>query len=246
MLIQKERVAALSLLSAAAQKEIKLGNHQAAKVLKEALEEISNAFLLDKSQQAYEMALSLFDTEPDQSLTRLAEAQKLEPKNFTIELQIIRTHLAMGNCSEASNGARALQALNPFSEEVSLALAQSAVCGKDFNEYTKILKNIPESASKNSIFWEMLRAEEMASQGPTDEFKTKLKSALKTHDKFPEVFYWAWKFERPDSTNARSYAQRYSALCTSPTSATRRKYLYEPQFCRRKTEIENYLKSQEL
>lgn len=242
MLLQKERVAALSMLSAAAQKERKLGHQQASKNLIEAIDEISRAFILDKSQQAYEMALSLADAEPEEALSRLLEAQKLEPKNFVIELQIIRTQLALRSCSEASNGGRALAALNPFSEEVHLALGQAAACSKDYSELQKLAKTNPGSSQDLAVFWELLSAEEKVASGEGEAVKTKLRALAQTHEKFPSVFYWLWRTENPQSPEAEQAAQKYLVLCTSPSAALRRKYLLDPFFCRQRSEVESYLK----
>src|SRR5262245_48222069 len=90
LLLQKERVPEITLLV----EELKKGarqNSSGVKQLTAALAEISSTFIFDKTQQSYELGLSLLEAEPAQALAKFEDGVRLEPNNFTIELAAVRT-----------------------------------------------------------------------------------------------------------------------------------------------------------
>lgn len=243
LLLQKERVPAISLLATAAQRETKNGNTSGAKTLVGALEEISTAFILDKAQQSYELGLSLIETDPAQALEKFEEAGRMESRNFAVEVAIVRMNIVMGVCSDAAMKARALIALNPYATDAHLVLAQASACLGDLPELRKAIAAAP--VDEAAMYWDLLKAQEAYFGPGADTAREKIKQVLKNDVQFPEAYYWQWKIEAKQKTEAKTAAEKYLTLCKNPAKGIYRKYLREPMTCRRIVELETFMKKME-
>lgn len=243
LLLQKERVPAISLLATAAQRESKNGNAAGAKALTGALDEISSVFILDKAQQSYELGLSLVETDPAQALEKFEDAARMEARNFAVEVAIVRMNIVLGVCSEAATKARTLIALNPFAVDAHLALAQSVACLGDLPELRKVIAAAPPD--EGSSYWELLKVQEAFFGSGGETMREKLKQLQRADPQFPEVYYWHWKTETKLKGEARTAADKYLSLCKNPAKGIFRKYLREPMTCRRMADVETYLKKLE-
>lgn len=243
LLLQKERVPAISLLATAAQRETKNGNTAGAKALVGALEEISSIFILDKAQQSYELGLSLIETDPVQALEKFEDAARMETRNFAVEVAIIRMNIVQGVCSDAATKARTLIALNPYAIDAHLVLAQAVACLGDLPELRKTIAAAP--TDEGTMYWDLLRAQEAFFGPGADPAREKLKLVSKADAQFPEAYYWQWKTETKQKADGRAAAEKYLSLCKNPAKGIYRKYLREPMTCRRITEVETYIKKLE-
>lgn len=253
LLLQKERVSAIAFLTASAQRENKLGNSAKAKALIHALDEVSNTFITDKAQQSYELGLSLLEQDLEQALAKLEEAARIEPKNFVVELQVVRTHIMKGQCSESAIKSRALIGLNPFSSDSHLVLAQAVLCLNDIAEFKRIRAAAPPIPSENKIYWELLSAQEAVLSGADASLLEKAKAQLRDLDKMPESHYWIWRIDQNLSKMnikkigplPKQNADKYLALCKNPAKGLQRLYSKEPLLCRHVNEVEDQIKTLE-
>jgi|GEM_PF-3470535 len=253
LLLQKERVSAIAFLTASAQRENKLGNSVKAKSLIQALDEVANTFITDKAQQSYELGLSLLEQDPEQALSKLEDAARVEPKNFVVELQVVRTHIILGQCSEAAIKARALIGLNPFSADAHLVLAQSVLCLNDLAEFKRVRLAAVPIPTENKIYWELLSSQEAVLSGADASTLEKAKAQLRDLDKMPESHYWIWRLDQNLSKMKikkigplpKQNADKYLALCKNPAKGLQRLYSKEPLLCRHVIEVENQIKTLE-
>jgi hypothetical protein len=239
--IQKERSQATLLLVNAVKKEAKK-NPKAIKDLLKALEQIGSVFYSDKTQQLYELGISLRLSDPGLAMQKINDALKLEPDNLSVSLAQMRLQIASGDCGPAVNGAKKAKELNPFSEEIDLVISQAAVCSGQFETYQQLKNLIDDKKSPLARHWMVVELEYLFKNG---QFQRGIELALggqKNEPQFPEAYYWEWRLEIEAKGKAEPPATRYVNLCKTLSSRALRDYLAEPFLCRRTQEVENFLK----
>jgi predicted Zn-dependent protease len=240
LVLQKDRSQAISILMAALKHESK--KSQAQKELALALEQVSKAFLNDKAQQLYELALSLRTADPSMSMNKLQEALRVEPENASIEVAISRASLASGDCDGAQARMVKQKELVTFDEEMRLILAQAYVCQGKFESYLALKSGTEIKKSKLALFWQNLEIEYLFKTAGIAKAHDQAISLHKANPNFAEPLYWQWASENALKLKSEKAGQRYLALCKSMNNRTQRDFIPEANLCRRTTEVETFLK----
>jgi len=238
--LQKDRTQAVSILVGALKRESRKSVAQ--KELAAALEQVAKVFYSDKAQQLHELALSLRSSDPATALSKLQEASRLEPENTSIEIELARQSLAVGDCDGAASRLLRQKELTIAIEELRLLNAQVSVCNGRFPEYLAIRNGQDLKQSKLLLFWQTLESEYYFRTGSFTKALEAATAAQKTQASFPEALYWQWKAEAALKQKFSKAPQKYINLCKTLNSRQQREFLPEPQLCRRAAEIETFLK----
>lgn len=232
--LQKDRAQAINLLVGAIKSETVLNKEKAE--LKNALQLISHLFYYDKSQQLYELSLSLRRTDITQALEKSMEALKIEPDNLSILCENARQLIIKKDCKSAEELLLSAKNLNPYDEQLNLSFAQSQIClGK-----TNVVLNTGIESKKNEISrqWSLLEIERLYQNKDYAKIITLLKDYKSMDRKNPEFYYWDWKV-----SSDKLSAQKYVINCKELSTHAFRTYLLDPMLCVRTNEVENYLKT---
>lgn len=238
---QKDRGQAVLLLVNSIKKESKR-NPKAARELMKTLEQIASVFWTDKGQQLYELGISLKNSDPQLALSKINEAAKIEVENLQIKLAQNRINQALGECKTALAQAQKMKEENPYSEEIDLLVAQSAVCSGQFEIFLKTKAQFDEKKLLQSRYWSLVESEYMNKTGNFLKAFEISKVISKNHSQFPESYYWNWKNSAKLNDVDWNSASKYLSLCKSLTAKDQREYLSEPLLCRRTQEVEGELK----
>lgn len=238
--LQKDRGQAMTILINALKKESKKSTAQ--KELASALEQVSKVFYSDKTQQLYELGLSLKSTDPGTALNKLQEASRLEPDNLSIEIAIGRQILSNGDCSAAAARVSKLQSMAQAVEELRLLAAQAAVCLGKFDDYLAARNGLDLKQSQLATFWQAIEIEYLIKTASFAKAQDLAETLQKSDPTFPESVYWKWKAETETKQRAEKSATRYLSQCKTMNGRLSRQYLPEPNLCRRTAEVETFLK----
>jgi tetratricopeptide (TPR) repeat protein len=239
LVLQKDRQQAQNILLAALKNE--KANTKAHKELKNTLSEISNVFLSDKSQQMYELSLSLKRTDLNQAQQRLGEALRMEPDNVTLLLESARQSLMKNECSNAEEMANKAQKLIPGDDELMLVQAQIRLCENDLVGYQKI-----KDAATTTNFpleWTALDVDRSVREKNFLKAKEALTQFKKISKQHPESNYWSWKLDNEQKVPNADAAQKYVMSCRNLSVQVARQYRLDPWLCGHVAEAENYLKN---
>lgn len=241
--VQKDRTQAIQILVKSIQKESKKSGPT--KELVGALEDVATVFYSDKAQQLFELAISLRMNSPSIALQRLTEALRLEPDNLQIELEQIRLHVILNECSKAESLTASLQQAIPFLESIQLMATQVALCQGQFDKAAQLRAGVDTKKSAMAIFWYSTEADQaLRSNQPSRALE--LASAMqKIEPRFSESHYWQWKAENELKKSSEKSAQNYLNSCKGLSARHFREYLAEPTMCRRVSEVETSLKKNE-
>lgn len=232
LIIKKNRLDAVKLLLNALEKE-KL-NKAATLEIKKILKEINGLFLNEKVQQNYELALSLKNSDINQSNQKLEEALSWEPDNFNIISEMARQKIKAKDCKNIIGVLENAAAINPWDEAINLTLGQGYVCNNDMTKLTQIiLRNKDPKRKKFSSEWLQL------------EFLNKLKN--KEINKCKELLK---EFKDKDPNNLQIEVLEALLFKNNPTSLACKsmspnlfwKYQFEPYFCELEKLIELFEK----
>ena len=238
--LQRDRPQAMSLLVSAIKKESKKSS--APKELFAALDEISFIFFSDKAQQSYELALSLAQSNPQLAATKLAEALRIEPENFAVQLEQARQLITV-DCGQGATAVQKLAELNPFSEYILLAQAQAYLCNSDLENYvaTKSITGEPRR-SELSMFWTELEIEYSYKTGQLKKVRDLLNQARKVNVDYPEMYYWSWKMDVDAKLKSEKTGQKYISMCKNLSTRDQRRFRLNPRICRHAADVEAFLK----
>lgn len=238
--VQKDRTQAIQVLVKSIQKESKKAAPP--KELVSALEDVATVFYSDKAQQLYELAISLRMNSPSLALQRLAEALRLEPDNLQVELEQVRLHVILNDCSKAESLASNLQQNIPYLESIQLVATQVALCQGQFDKAGQLRSGVDTKKSPMAIFWYSTEADQaLRSSQPLKALE--LAGAMqKLEPRFAESHYWQWKAETELKKTSEKSAQKYLNSCKGLSARHFREYLAEPIMCRRVAEVEASLK----
>lgn len=237
--LQKDRAQALHVLLSALKRES--AGSSAAAELKTALQEISNLFLAEKTQQLYELGLSLKKADPAQAQMKISEALRLEPDNALLLIENARLLMARGDCPGASEAIQKQRKLNPQDEVAILVQAQAAACQGDWQGYATA-KAAAATKSAPSQSWLFLELEKALKDKSENKAKEIFEKARKADARHPDLTYWSWRIEK-DPARQQALAQRYLTVCRNLSAGVSRQYMMEPMLCRRTAEVETFMKN---
>ncbi|MFM6926858.1 MAG: tetratricopeptide repeat protein [Bdellovibrio sp.] len=237
--LQRDRQQALNILTSAIIRETR---PQAQGELKKAALDVSHVFFSDKAQQLFETSASLRKTDLTQAIAKLNEAQRIEPDNISIVIEISRLLIAKGDCSGAQELLTKFIKLIAFDEELKLTNAQAQVCQSQWYEYLKIYD--PKEVAKSTLqkFWLANEVEHQVKVKNTLKAQESLGILKKLDSKYPEVAYWSWKVTQGIKPGNLDEAQKYVMTCKNISASQYRQYMIDPMLCRRVVEVEGEIK----
>lgn len=237
--LQKDRAQAMNVLLAALKREPP--NSAATQELKTALQEISVLFLNDKTQQLYELGLSLKRTDLNQAQAKIGEALRLEPDNAILLNESARIQMAKGDCNGAFESMTKQRKTNPYDETSLLVQAQAAVCAGETTTYATLR---PAFSAKTGapLPWLYLDLERSLKEKAELKAREAAEKAKKLDPHHPELSYWMWRIEK-EPTKQLGHAQKYLTVCKNLSAGTYRQYMMDPMLCRRTAELETFVKN---
>jgi tetratricopeptide (TPR) repeat protein len=239
--LQKDRAQAISLLVGAMKKESKK-NISAQREIAETLSQAAQVFYSDKTQQLYELALSVQASDLSAALAKLQEASRLEPDNVSIEIALARLLVASSDCGGAANRLNKFQDLFFAVEELRLLSSQISLCQGRTDKHPATKSPADQKNSGLAVFWQAIEIENLLKLGNAAKALEDAEGLHKSEPQFPEAVYWIWRSELELKRRPEKSAQKYLNLCKTLTSRQRRQYLQEPLLCRRTVEVETFLK----
>lgn len=237
--LQKDRQQALNILSAAIARESR-PNAQAE--LKKAALDVAHVFFSDKAQQLYETTLSLKKTDLNQAISKLAEAQRIEPDNLTIVTEMARLQIAKNDCSNALENFPKYLKLLPFDEELRLTNAQSHACSGQWVEFAKNPEATDAKKTSYQKYWMVLSIEHQLKLKNLTKASEIAQNLTKLDAKYPEAHYWNWKLSQALKKSNVEEAQKYVMTCKNISASQYRQYMIDPMLCRRTTDVEGETK----
>ncbi|WP_415063471.1 tetratricopeptide repeat protein [Bdellovibrio sp.] len=239
LILQRDRQQALNILSGAIQREIR---PQAIAELKKTASEVANVFFSDKTQQLFESGVSLRKSDLNQALDKVNEAARIEPDNFSIVNELAHLMIAKGDCKGAQELVQKQLNLVSFDEDLKLSMAQALVCQAKWSEYQKIADAVAIKKSPQQKFWWALETEKYLSLKNFAKAQESLANMKKSDEKYPEFFYWFWRFDQAQKRANPEVAQKYVMTCKNISANQYRQYMIDPMLCRRLAEVEGDLK----
>ncbi|UYL10512.1 hypothetical protein B9G69_007980 [Bdellovibrio sp. SKB1291214] len=237
--LQKDRQQALNILSAAIARE---SRPNAQVELKKAAVDVAHVFFSDKAQQLYETTLSLKKTDINQAVSKLSEAQRIEPDNQTIGTEMARLQIAKGDCSNAQENLVKSLKLIPFDDEVKLANAQAQSCAGQWVEFAKNPEAVDAKKSPYQKYWMVLTIEHQLKLKNLTKASEISQNLTKLDAKYPEAHYWSWKISQALKKSNVEQAQKYVMTCKNISASQYRQYMIDPMLCRHTAEVEGETK----
>jgi len=238
--LQKDRTQAVGLLVAGIRREGK--KSVASKELLQALEKVATVFYSDKAQQLYELGISLKTTDSAVALAKLQEADRLEPENLSITLELARISLSQNDCDAAENRMKKIKDLCDLLEEPKLVQSQAQICLGQLEDFQKTRSQIDLKKSAYALFWQVVDVEAALKAGNFLKAKDGAVALQSVDSHFPEAYYWDWKASQELKSKADVSAQKYLNNCKTLSARQIRNYSKEPSLCRHTTEVETFLK----
>lgn len=243
LILQKDRPQALNLLDQAL--KLEAPKSQSYLEIKKQISFISRIFLIEKAQQAYELALSLHRQDPNQALTRVRDGLKLEPDNLNLLLEEARLHMLKADCGNSLEILqKKIHKVLFQDEEVQLLSFQQSLCSRDKQASTGMTKSTAtEIATSNlKLFWSLAELEQSSLEKNETLSKEILKSLKTSNQKHPDLNYWNFKLTAKTDAERASWGQKYILSCQSLSQKALREFLIDPYLCTRVAEVEKALK----
>lgn len=227
-ILQQNKAQAIQTLTDALEKEKNKKNKE---YLLGNLNKIGDLFLTDKAQKIFEQGNFLFKNKPTEALAKYQEAFREEPLNFKIILNLGRTYLSLGQCSEANKTSIDKPYLNLFNEEGFLLYIQSKTCMHNLDGLEQEIN--AHEVTRTDIQFQMLLV-----QAQIQFFKQQYYEALKYIQKaikqdrgFPESYYWEnqilEKLNKPSTDSAKQYVK----YCKTISKFDQNRFKLEPRLC---------------
>ncbi len=77
----------------------------------------------------------------------------MEPDQLSVELELARLQIFLGDCSKADSSAVQLNQSIPYLESIQLLAAQTAICQGQFERATQLRQAIELKKSPLAVFW---------------------------------------------------------------------------------------------
>lgn len=238
--LQKDRQQATVILVQALKRETPTS--KAYSELKKALNDNVGVFYSEKTQQLYELAISIRKIDLIQAQAKITEALRLEPDNQTVLLENVRIVLAKGDCTTATELLQKMRLFNPFEEAILLAQAQAAICSNDIAKYFAVRSQVEQKKWQYARDWQGLDLERLIREKNLSKAKEAFQQLQKMDPLNPELAYWEWKIDIDGGRKNDLAAEKYLNTCKNIAAGQYRKYLSDALLCRRTKEIESFLK----
>ncbi|MEQ1876761.1 MAG: hypothetical protein ABL958_08945 [Bdellovibrionia bacterium] len=236
--LQKDRLLATQTLVRALKKEKSL---VARRELLSALNDLSEIFYSDKTQQLFELGESLRFDSPQGALERYNEALKLEPGNVSVLKGIGRAQLTLGTCERVIEVTQQALDIHPFSDDLQLLRAQALSCLVRTKDSRGVIEKIDVRKSPLKFYFEIVKVQNLVFEDKFGLAEEEIKKLIDTDPKFPEAYYWMAQVKTRQKTDALEWNQKYVRLCQAITPAQRRKYGPEPRLCSERRNVEQAL-----
>jgi len=235
--LKKKRKEALDLLIVLLEKE-KGKPTKSAKILKKNINELSEVFLTDKSQQLYESAQFVKKTNASSAQQLYLEALRLDPDNSKITFELGALYLNTGDCTKAyelifPDGNKSDLLKVKSIEGLGLLYAHILLCQNKIKEYDALREGF-SGEEESAIYWIHLDINRFWANKEISLAKTSLALILNKDPQFIPGLYWDWKINR-----SKKSAEKYLSECQNLSIKTQSKYKREPQLCGFVTEVEN-------
>lgn len=234
--LQKDRTQALLILTQAIKKES--GKVQAQKDLIKAAQQISEIFLTEVGQQTFELSRSMSNADLNLSIEKLREAQRLEPDNVRILIELSVKLLSQMECGKAKEFVSQITSLNPFHPREIVLQGQVAACAKDADALARAKA---KAGDKNPI-WVLNEIYIHGASGDLAKVKQLVVSHEKELDRFPETYYFKWKTEE-EGPQKVAFAEKYIKNCQTK-SGIQNGEVEDPWMCGKTSEVLGYLKKE--
>ena len=242
--LSRERLAAAEVLKSAID-EIKNAdsiNQEALEKHKRALVRISRVFYGQNAQKEFELAESLYFSKNPRSLSHYEQALRLEPKNVTILIGLMRDLLSREECRRALEVYEQISEMSPYDIEVRYFHWLALLC-QEKGGAPQISRDLLEDeevgpfAQIAHLHWKTLNDMELNKENILD-IQRRLKD-------FPEAYYYLHLIAKEDEIINLDFARRYLELCRRSGSAERRRFNLIPHLCRHKNELEADIRAME-
>lgn len=234
--LQKDRAQALLILTQAIKKES--GKLQAQKDLIKAAQQISEIFLTELGQQTFELSRSMSNSDITLATEKLREAQKLEPDNVKILIELSVKLLSQMECGKAKEFVGQITSLNPFHPREIVLQGQVAACARD----AEALAVAKAKAGDRNPIWVLNEIYVLNAAGDLAKVKQLVLSHEKELDRFPETYYFKWKTE-DEGPQKITFAEKYIKSCQTK-SGIQNGEVEDPWMCAKTSEILGYLKKE--
>lgn len=222
LILQKDREQAIRILSKAQLVEKNKAVHSE---IRSVLKDIGSLFLYDKAQQEFESSISFRKTDPANWLDAIERAQKIEPDNTLIMLEVIRNYINKKDIKKAKEHLEEFRRKNAFDQNVVLAGIFIGLGQGDLKEYSNAKSKLKELKIENgAIAASYIDFLDKVNSGNREKTILAL-AVLKKEDSLnPQIAYW----ENRLSGKAKSNNE---ALCPSFPERFYRRYFYDLFFC---------------
>lgn len=222
LILQKDRDQATRLLIKAVISE---KNKKVQQEIKLILRDLGSLFLYDKSQQEYELSVSFKKADPTKWIAAIERAQKIEPDNTLIVMEIIRNHVNKKSIEKAKEALDEAYAKNPFDRNMILAALFLALANKDNKEINNLKLRLKDLQLPNyeAIVAYVDFLEKMANQN-NEKALSSLVSLKKEDPQNPQIGYWENRLSNRPEPAA-------DMPCASVPEHLYRRYTYDLFFC---------------
>lgn len=235
LILQKDRDQAIQVLLNALQRE---KNKTTISELKKKIEELGSVFLSDKAQQHYETALSLKRKNISQALAKMNEASRIEPDNIQIISELVRLNILKNDCNKAQDLILKFYNKNKYDENILLSMAQVQQCLSASDQYFSVRSYVDPKKITESYDWQILELQREIFEKDKLKAKERLASLLKWDAKNPQNLYWQWSLEKLENRERNSLREKYNLSCNNISVGVFRKYMRDPYFCNKQSEME--------
>ncbi len=241
LILQKDRDQAIRLLSKALQSEkSKTMQNEIRSILKD----IGSLFLYDKSQQEYESSINFKKTDPTKWLASVEKAQKIEPDNTLIMMEVVRSWLNKKNLEKAKEAWDESRVKNPYDRNVIITSAFLSLVSGDSKEIHSSRAKLKDLQLSNySQIANYLNFLEKVASGNRDKAFSGLPAVKKEDPLNPQILYWENRLAPMGAAEgllaANSKADDDSVCSVFPETYFRR-YQYDLLFC--STALEYFFK----
>lgn len=235
LVLQKDRDQAIRLLNKALLTE---KNKNVLTEIRAILKDIGSLFLFDKSQQEYESSISFKKTDPSKWLSAVERAQKLEPDNTLIMMELIRNQLTKNSLNRAKEILEEFRSKNAFDKNVILASVFLGIATNDGKDNANLKARVKDLQLTNfSAINSYIELLERVLAGNKEKALAAL-AALKKEDSLnPQISYW----EKRIGGEARVDDE---AICESFPEHYYRRYYHDLFFC--SSALENFFKFKDV
>lgn len=234
LILQKDRVQAVRILYKA---QVGEKNKVVATEIRGILKDIGSLFLYDKAQQEYESSINFKKTDPGKWLGAVERAQKIEPDNTLVLIELIRNQLNKKNLEKAKELLEEFRSKNPFDKNVILAATMLALASGDVKEtlITKMKLKDTQLANQNAVnaYVELL---ERVILGNKEKALQALAVLKKEDAQNPQISFWENRIQGKQKADE-------DVLCGTIPEHLYRRYYYDLFFC--SPALEHFFKFQD-